>query len=102
MKIYKYETGFNNKIKITELEAEEKNKIYVIKDRYTNSRILKTEIGVLSAFDRMYLLERDDDRYINSVIDKIERVIEANEERNKRYKKVIAELKEQKRGDAGK
>lgn len=83
MKIYEYShSGDFKKIKYGEIEVEEKNKIYVSKGGSWRTNIKKSEIGKINGlfYKNMYLTERDDERYINTLIDyqkgKIKRIME--------------------------
>lgn len=80
MKIYKFEIPYLcNKIKITEIEAEEKPKSYVLNTKACwESRVLKSEIDVLNtSFGcKMFSLSPDATDFVKSVIEKQERAIE--------------------------
>ena len=79
MKLYEYISSTNGEIlRVKELEAEEKEKTYKLK-RGTAWRtvVKKDEIGVLldGYCLNMYLVERDDERYIKTLIEYQEAIV---------------------------
>lgn len=80
MKIYKFEIPYLcNKIEVTEIEAEEKPKSYVLNPKACwESRVLKSEIDVLKTdFGcKMFSLSSDATDFVKSVIKKQEKAIE--------------------------
>lgn len=80
MKIYKFEIPYScNKVEITEIEAEEKPKSYVLDPKACwESRVLKSEIDVLkTSFGcEMFSLSSDATYFVKSVIKKQEKAIE--------------------------
>lgn len=81
MKLYEYSIeSYGRKIRIKEVEVEEKEKIYKVKTRGCwRTNIKKAEIGeLLDGYAlNMYLPERDNKRYINELIKYQERVVDA-------------------------
>lgn len=80
MKIYKFEIPYScNKVEITEIEAEEKPKSYILDPKACwESRVLKSEIDVLkTGFGcAMFSLSSDATYFVKSVIKKQEKAIE--------------------------
>lgn len=80
MVIYKHTLDYDNKIKTTPLEAEEKPKTYIlVNDRGWKTRILKTDIDkTLGRYDKyMYTLTPDNTPFIKEIIEITERNIES-------------------------
>lgn len=80
MKLYKFSLHTWRGVKVYRdvLEVEEKPKTYIERGKYSSSRILKSDVGVLSGYDRctLYLLEDDMQKakymFIESLKNKIE------------------------------
>ena len=107
MNLYKFKlsTWNGTNVKRTVIEVEEKPKTYIEKKQYCNSRILKSDVGVLSGYDNntLYMLENDMEkaksmfaeslkRKIESEKLKIESTIKCCNERIAEYENGIAEL----------
>lgn len=73
MKIYEYMSSTDGSIlKVKEIEAEEKEKTYRVTSRSSwRKTIKKDEVGKLldGYVLNMYLTERDDEKYINTLIE---------------------------------
>ena len=86
MKLYEYRVKNNGRnFIVTELEAEEKNKTYRLLElgEGWSTIVKKEEIGRLSEdlWLLMYLVERDDERYIKALIEYQERKVDAAQAR---------------------
>lgn len=80
MKLYEYRVkNDGRKFVVNELEAEEKNKTYRLLERGEGWRsvVKKEEIGCLTdgRWLLMYLVERDDERYIRALIELQEKYV---------------------------
>ena len=107
MKLYKFtlSTWRGTKVSKTVLEVEEKPKTYINRGNICDTRILKSDVGVLSGYDNntLYLLEDDMEKAksmfaeslkgkIKSEKSKIENTIKCCNERIAEYENGIAEL----------
>jgi len=106
MNLYKFTLSIwkDAKVSRTVLEAEEKPKTYIIANEHWKTRILKSDIGVVSTYgDTLYLLEDDMEKAkaifaesLKSKIEnekwKIENTIYCCNERIAEYEKNIDEL----------
>ena len=106
MKLYRFELSTWRDTKITRivLEAEEKPKTYIVKNRWTQ-RISKSDIGIASGYSNeiVYLLEDDMEKAksiflealkgkIESEKRKIENTIKYCNENIAKYEKAILEI----------
>lgn len=94
MKIFEYEIK-GTKVCVTEQEAKEENKTYICHYNGIISRVNKSDIGVLSRFYRMFLLERNDKYFISAVIARKEKDIKLWQETIASHKREIKELEAQ-------
>ena len=107
MNLYKFtlSTWRGTNVKRTVIEVEEKPKTYIEKKQYCGSRILKSDVGVLSGYDNntLYMLEDDIEKAksmfaeslkgkIESEKLKIESTIKYYNDRIAEYENGIAEL----------
>ena len=107
MKLYKFDlsTWRGTTVSRIVLEVEEKPKTYIMRGNIFDTRILKSDVGVLSGYDNntLYLLEDDmekaKDIFVESLKGKIElkqnemeSTIKSCNERIAEYEKSIAEL----------
>lgn len=82
MKIYVFEDHWNGTFSVREIEVEEKPKTYIaIKSGYYHSRISKDNINKLERFGNMYCLSPDPTIYINAMIARAEKRLQAAKER---------------------
>lgn len=100
MYLYKFELSNWRKTKITRtvVEVEEKPKTYIKTNISSNTRILKSDVGVLSGYDSrtLYLLEDDAEKATQIFVESLKNKIEAEKKRIQRAiessNKRIAEL----------
>ena len=107
MKLYKFSlsTWRGTKVSREVLEVEEKPKTYIMRGNICDTRILKSDVGVLSGYDNntLYLLEDDMEKAKDIFVEslkgkieseklKIETTIKSCNERIAEYEKCIAEL----------
>ena len=80
MYLYKFNlnTWRETKITRTVVEVEEKPKTYMTLNRFFNTRILKSDVGVLSGYDNgtLYLLEDDMKKAIQIFVESLKSKIE--------------------------
>lgn len=85
MKLYRFTLSTWRGVKIHKnvLEVEEKPKTYIEKGEYSRSRILKSDVGVLSGYDRctLYLLEDDMKKAKSMFIESLKKKIEIEKQR---------------------
>ena len=98
MILYKFETksrAFGKGYEVTEVEVEEKQKVYIAKG-FVKTRINKNDIGKLSAHygNSMYLLENNPKQYINAKIESAKGVVETLEKRLENSKENLARWEE--------
>ena len=107
MKLYKFSlsTWRGTKVSREVLEIEEKPKTYIMRGNICDTRILKSDVGVLSGYDNntLYLLEDDMEKAktifaeslkgkIKSEKQRMESIIKSCNERIAEYENSIAEL----------
>lgn len=101
MYLYKFElnTWRETKITRTVVEVEEKPKTYIKTGVLSNTRILKSDVGVLSGYSNstLYLLEDDMEKATQIFVESLKNKIEAEKERIQiaieSSNKIIAEYK---------
>lgn len=85
MYLYKFElnTWIKTKITRTVVEVEEKPKTYIKACVSCNTRILKSDVGVLSGYDNgtLYLLEDDIEKATEIFVESLKNKIEAEKKR---------------------
>lgn len=85
MYLYKFElnTWRETKITRTVVEVEEKPKTYMTVNERWNTRILKSDVGVLSGYDNgtLYLLEDDMKKATEIFVESLKNKIEAEKKR---------------------
>lgn len=91
MKLYKfwfntYELGVRKEV----LDVEEKPKTYTTTNTAWKSRISKSDIGKVNAYDNVYLLEDDEQKARELFCDKLRSDIQRQLERIKNMEKDIA------------
>lgn len=81
MYLYKFELNTWREVKITRtvVEVEEKPKTYMTVNEYWRTRILKSDVGVLSGYDNrtLYLLEDDMEKATQIFVESLKSKIEA-------------------------
>ena len=81
MYLYRFELNTCRKTEITRtvVEVEEKPKTYIKRGAYTTTRILKSDIGILSGYDNstLYLLEDDMEKARQIFVEFLKNKIEA-------------------------
>ena len=107
MKLYQFTLSTGKSIEVLKkiLEVEEKPKTYIKRGAYTATRILKSDIGILSGYDNstLYLLEDDEEKAKSIFIEllknrilrekqNIENTIKRCNECIEKYEKGILEL----------
>lgn len=91
MKLYKF--GFSTyraDVRKEVLDVEEKPKTYTTTNTAWKSRISKSDIGKVSAYDNVYLLEDDEQKARELFCDKLRSDIQRKLERIKNTEKDIA------------
>lgn len=85
MYLYKFELNTWRKTKITRtvVEVEEKPKTYMTVNERWKTRILKSDVGVLSGYNNgtLYLLEDDMERATQIFVESLKNKIEAEKKR---------------------
>ena len=85
MHLYKFELNTWRKTEITRavVEVEEKPKTYIKVGSMFNTRILKSDVGVLSGYDNgtLYLLEDDMEKAKGIFVESLKNKIEAEKNR---------------------
>ena len=85
MYLYKFELSTWRKTEITRtvVEVEEKPKTYIKAGVLSNTRILKSDVGVLSGYDNrtLYLLEDDMEKATRTFVESLKNKIEAEKNR---------------------
>lgn len=114
MYLYKFELNTWREVRITRtvVEVEEKPKTYMTVNEHWRTRILKSDVGVLSGYDNrtLYLLEDDTKKatqiFVESLKNKIESekkriqsAIESSKERIAEYENGIKVLSKEVEGE---
>ena len=93
MQIYKFSfRGWNSEVSKEVLEVEEKPKTYMTTNTTWKTRINKSDIGKVNAYDNVYLLEDDEKKARELFCEKLRSDIRRQQGRIKDVEKEIANM----------